>query len=73
MVFDYRKLKGRIVEKCGSISQIAKELKLTSQCLSAKLNNHNDFSSEQIYKLVDILEISESEVVSYFFTPKVAK
>ena len=67
MAFNYNKLKGRIVEICGSQSEFAKLLGVSKQTVTAKLNNRSNFSQNDIIKWCEILQIDQSEIGKYFF------
>ena len=71
MSFDYSKLKGRIVEKCGTSGKFAELMGLSERTMSLKLNNKVVFRQNEIVKAVDILSLSDDEITRYFFTPKV--
>jgi len=71
MAFDYSKLRGRIIEKFGTIGAFSNVLGITIQSVSAKLNNKNSFSQEDIINWAEPLDISADELCDYFFTPKV--
>ena len=71
MAFDYSKLKGKIVEKYGSQLEFAKAFGISENTLSLKLNNKVRFTSDDIIKITDMLEIDKDEVGKYFFTLKV--
>ena len=66
--FDYSKLRGRIVEKGYSQQKLAKILGISMQAFSKKMRNTTRFSSDDIIKLVDVLEIHPEEIGAYFFT-----
>lgn len=65
--FNYIFLKDKIARKYGSQSNFAKALNISYQEMSNKINNKSSFSQEQIYTAVQLLNLSESEVVSCFF------
>lgn len=73
MVFDYSKLRGRIIEKFGSIRAFAKAYGLSMTTMSRKLNGKTAFSTDDIIKMSapDFLDILPSEYHEYFFTIKV--
>jgi len=71
MGFDYRKLRGRITEKYGNISNFSKAYDISKNALSQKLNNKMRFTSDDIVKICKMLEIPKEEIGLYFFTPKV--
>lgn len=70
-IFDYQKLKGRIVEKKEKQENLSKEMGITKTTLNYKLNNKIPFKQSEIVTLCDILEIPENEITTYFFTLKV--
>ena len=70
-MYDYSKLRGRIVEKCGTISNLSDRLGTSIVIVSNKLNNKSGFSREDMEKWAEILEIPGDEFHAYFFTRKV--
>lgn len=64
---DYSYLKGKIVEKCGNQTNFAKQLNLSNQSLSAKLNNKVKFSQEEISLTIEILSLNDEELKKCFF------
>lgn len=71
--FDYSKLKGRIVEKCGTQKAFAELLGITEGTLTSKLLGYTYFTQDEIMKAIEILEIEASKVSLYFFTQRVEK
>ena len=71
MAFVYSKLKGRIVEKYGSQVKFAEAFGISENSLSLKMNNKSRFTSDDIIKMTEMLEIPKDEVGEYFFTIKV--
>ena len=71
MNYDYSKLEGRIVEKCGTRKKFGEKLNVSERTLSLKLNNKLSWKQSEINKAIDILEIPENEIHMYFFTQKV--
>ncbi len=70
MNFDYCKLRGRIREIFGTEKQFAKAMKMTAATLSAKLNGLQVFSQKEISLAVDLLQLSDSDIPTYFFSTK---
>lgn len=66
--FDYSKLKGRIIEKCGTQKAFAELLGINVSTLTSKLLGYTYFTQDEIMKSIEILEIVPSEVCIYFFT-----
>jgi hypothetical protein len=70
-MIDFSKLRGRIVEKYGSVGAFAGAVEMSRAQVSHKLNGRADFNSRDIIKWCDVLEIEPGEVYDYFFTRKV--
>ena len=73
VVFDYSKLRGRIVEKYGTQRRFAMENQLSDRSMSLKLNNDIRLSQEEIMKSCELLDIDTQEIPVYFFAQKVSK
>ena len=73
--YDYSKLRGRIVEKLGSIKKYAELLKLSDTSISNKLSNKTPFNQDEILRSIesDVLDIDVVEIPIYFFGQKVGK
>lgn len=71
--FDYSKLRGRMVEKHGSVSAVAKMLGISVAAMSSKLSNTSRIKTDEIYRLcqADCLDIPDEQIKNYFFTEKV--
>lgn len=70
-MFDYSKLRGRIVEKYGTIRNFAEALEMSLVSVSKKLNNKSEISRRDIVKWSKLLDIEANEYYEYFFTQKV--
>lgn len=68
MAYDYAKLNGRIIEKCGSQGEFAKRMGLSERTVSQKLNNKIAWKQSEIQKAIVILELTVEEIPLYFFT-----
>lgn len=66
--FNYRLLRGRIVTECETIGDFAKEFGCSRTLISNKLNNRLKFSTDDIVKICEILNIPRDEIGMYFFT-----
>lgn len=73
MSYDYRKLRGKIREICGTQEKFANCLHIGKVSLSQRLNNQLDFSQEEMHNSCDILGIERNEIPIYFFTIEVQK
>lgn len=71
MAYDYAKLNGKIVEKCGTQAIFAEKMGLSERTISLKLNNKIAFKQPEIQKALSILGLTESDIQPYFFTLKV--
>lgn len=67
MAKTYNKLRGKIVEVFGSQRAFSKEVGLTEQSVTAKLNGKIDFSQGDIIKWCELLGIEAKDVSNYFF------
>jgi len=66
-MYDYSKLRGRIIEKFGSMSAFADALGTSRVTVSLKMNNEAGFTRDNIIKWSELLEIPEEEYAQYFF------
>ena len=66
--YDYRKLKGKIKEVCGTQDMLASKIGIGRVTLSQRLNNLSEFSQDEITKMTAVLNISNQEIPVYFFT-----
>ena len=64
---NYSKLRGRIVEKYGSLTGFANHLKINSATLSCKLNNRRGISKKDIVTFCKALDIDKAKIGDYFF------
>ena len=70
--FDYRRLKGRIIEKYGTFTAFAAATGQKKSNLSAKLHNNVRISFEEVidWSGPDKLDIPPAEIHAYFLIPK---
>lgn len=66
MPYKYNKLRGRIIEKYGTMATFADVLGLSLVSVSKKMNGRTQFSQNDIVKWADLLEIESSEYPAYF-------
>jgi len=71
--FDYSKLRGRIIEKYGSQTEFTKAFGVSQNVFSKKMQNKVRFTSDDIMKIIKMLDIAVDEIGLYFFTLKVSK
>ncbi len=67
------KLRGRIIEKFSTQGAFAKALGIEANTLSYKLNERRVLTRPEIAEWCKLLEISEEEIGSYFFTAERVK
>ena len=65
--FELVKLKGLMGEKKISYRKLSKETKISVDALNNKINGYSLLNAEEIYKIVDVLEISPDNIITYFF------
>lgn len=68
MAYSYSKLRGRIIEKYGSLSAFCEHLPISMNSLSKKMTGKTGFSQEDIEEWSKLLEISPEDYAAYFFT-----
>lgn len=73
IIFDYSKLKGKIIEKFKTQGNFAAANQLSDRSMSLKLNNGIGLSQEEILKWCKLLDIEISDIPVYFFIQKVSK
>lgn len=67
-VAKYAKLRGRIVEKYGTISRFGEAVGLSGVSMSKKLTGLTGFSQADIIQWCELLNIDLADVGAYFFT-----
>lgn len=72
VIFDYSKLKGRIIEKFETQGKFAAAIQLSDRSMSLKLNNGIGLSQEEILKWCRLLDIKITDIPLYFFNEKVS-
>lgn len=71
VVFDYSKLRGRIIEKYRTQSNFAYKVGMSNRSMSLKLNNGIAFGQKDIIRWCDLLDIQINDIPEYFFNKKV--
>ena len=66
-MYDYSKLRGRIIEKYGTLSKFADESGISLVVISNKLNNKSGFNRKDIEQWSKLLDIPGNEYDLYFF------
>jgi hypothetical protein len=70
-VFDYSRLKGRIIEKFGTLGNFAPVMDWTIVTQQKKMKNRVPWTQRDIMAACEVLEISAEEIPAYFFAEKV--
>lgn len=71
MIFNYSKLKGRIIEIFGTQSNFAKAMNWSERTLSLKMSSKVLWKQTDILKALSLLKLSECDIHDYFFIIKV--
>lgn len=67
MSYDYSKLRGRIVEKFGTLGAFSRAMGWSERTNGLKLNGAVEWNQSEIVKACDLLEIEVSDMQIYFF------
>ena len=67
LTFNYAKLRGRIVEKCGTIQKATAESGIRSELFTDAFKGRRTFTQTEIATLCEILQIPGEEIAAYFF------
>lgn len=67
--FDRSKLRGRIVEKFGTLMAFAEAMGVSRSTMSTKMGDEGAWSLADICRACELLEIPPEEIHLYFFVP----
>ena len=67
MPYDYSKLLGRIVEKCGTQAAFSEKIGLSERSVSLKLNGHRPWKQQEIVRACEVLDIAGQDIPEYFY------
>lgn len=70
MLFNHSKLLGRMREFGFTQDSLAKEMGINECTLNGKLNGRGFFSTKEIDKIAELLQIPNENIGVYFFSPK---
>lgn len=65
--FKYRKLRGKIIEKYGSLGEFSNALQQSFVTISNKMNGKTGFSQDDIIRWSKLLDIDLDDAGAYFF------
>ena len=69
IIFDNRRLRGHVVEACGSIKKFAELFGISEQAMQLKIANKSGWSREDIVKASSILGLHDAyEIWRTFFS-----
>lgn len=66
--YEYRRLRGRIVEKYGTLSAFAEASGIPLNTISRKLNNVTYFTQEDIVQWSGFLDIKPEQYLEMYFS-----
>lgn len=67
-MYDASKLRGRIIEKFGSLMEFSKAAKCSYSFLSQYMNGKKVLNQPTMEKWIDLLDIDAVDIRAYFFT-----
>ena len=67
-LYDYRKLLGKMREQKVTQEVLAEKVGISATSMNLSLNNKRDFRQEEILVICESLDISLSDIPTYFFT-----
>lgn len=73
MIYNYNKLKGRIIEKFQNQQKFASAMNWSERTCSLKLTGKVFWKQPEITKAAKLLEINSGEVETFFFDLNVQK
>ena len=73
MEYDYSKLRGKIIEIFGNISNFCKSMQLSETTVYSKLHHKTEFTQSQVLNACKLLNIPLNKMHIYFFETKVKK
>lgn len=71
MCYNYSKLRGRIVEKFGTLGEFAKAMEWSERTNSLKMNGIREWKQSEIITASRLLDIKPEEIDVYFFDVEV--
>lgn len=73
MINDYSLLWGKIKQSGFTQSELAKKIGISKTSLSLKINNHQQFTQNEILRISNEIGIAKKDIPKYFFEGKVNK
>ena len=63
----YNILKLKIKDKKLNYQKLAKELRISESGINKKINGKNYFTQSEIYRIKELLELTDNELIKIFF------
>lgn len=67
VALNYSKLRGRIVEKCGTIREAAEKTGIRAEQFTDAFKGRRTFTQTEILAICDALELLPEDIPVYFF------
>lgn len=71
--YNYSKLRGRIVEKFGTLGEFSKAMKWSERTNGLKLNGKVEWKQNEIITAIELLDIEPADIDIYFFNVEVQR
>lgn len=66
-IYNYAKLRGRIVEKCGTIRECSHRTGIREEQFTNAFKGRRTFTQPEISVMCKVLEIEDEDLAAYFF------
>ena len=73
VVFDFSRLRGKIIERFGTRQSFADAIGITPTTIGCKLDGERTWTQDEIVTACDLLGIAYTDIPSYFFVRRVEK
>lgn len=68
---DTNKLRGRIIEMCGTLQNFADQIGVNNATVTKKLAGRSAWDQQEILRAVKVLDLEVADIPGYFFNEKV--
>lgn len=68
---DTNKLRGRIIEMCGTLQNFADRMGVNNATVTKKLAGRSAWDQQEILRAVKVLDLDVTDIPGYFFNEKV--
>lgn len=73
MSYNYSKLRGKIIEKFGTLGQFSKAMEWSDRTNGLKLNGKVEWKQNEIVTAINLLDIEPEDIDIYFFDLRVQR